>query len=303
MGVEDGGRHGWRTWVALAVSGFALAACASADKLTNSADFTASMPSNESVAADEPIPRGSGVFRIGRPYVVGGRLYVPEENQRYREEGLASWYGPAFHGRFTANGEIFDRTSISAAHPTLPMPSYVRVTNLDNRRSMVVRVNDRGPFHANRVIDLSERAAYLLGFQQTGTARVRVEYLGRAPLEGSNDRQLIATLREGSPAPPPSPVMVASASPFIPGLTGSDPALGAAPLPPERPFDLGQPIYQSPPPASPSPRAAVPRSANAAVDTSLLAWSDSASSVSPLAGYASVDHVSGWAPILGRGLY
>jgi rare lipoprotein A len=159
---------------------------------------------------------------------------VPEENGRYRGEGLASWYGEEFHGRLTANGEIFDMESISAAHPTLPMPSYVRVTNLANRKSLIVRVNDRGPYHANREIDVSVRAAQLLGFHRNGTARVRVEYVGRAPLEGSDDRRLEATLRDGAPAPAPSTVMVASARPFLPRAADT-------PLPAERPFDLGQP--------------------------------------------------------------
>ncbi len=112
--------------------------------------------------------------------------------------GLASWYGDDFHGRQTANGEVFDMTSISAAHPTLPMPSYARVTNLANGKSLIVRVNDRGPFHANRVMDVSYRAAKLLEFERSGTARVRVEYVGRASLDGSDDRQLMATLRTGA---------------------------------------------------------------------------------------------------------
>ena len=99
--------------------------------------------------------------------------------------------------------------SITAAHPTLPMPSYVRVTNLSNKSSLIVRVNDRGPFHGNRVIDLSHKTAELLGFKSNGVARVRVEYIGRAALEGSDDRRLVATLRHGEPAP--APILVASA--------------------------------------------------------------------------------------------
>ena len=146
------------------------------------------------VNAGDPVPKGGGTYRVGKPYVVAGRTYVPEENINYRAEGIASWYGDDFHGRLTANGEVFDMHSISAAHPTLPMPSYVRVTNLANQKSIIVRVNDRGPYAANRVIDLSVRAAKLLGFHDKGLGRVRVEYVGRAPLEGSDDRQLVATL-------------------------------------------------------------------------------------------------------------
>ncbi len=114
----------------------------------------------------EPVPKGGGTYRVGKPYQVAGRTYVPEENTNYDAEGMASWYGDEFHGRLTANGEVFDMNSISAAHPTLPIPSYVRVTNLRNQKSLIVRVNDRGPFHENRVIDVSVRAAKLLGFHR-----------------------------------------------------------------------------------------------------------------------------------------
>ncbi|TCK28408.1 rare lipoprotein A [Ancylobacter aquaticus] len=188
------------------------------------------------VAAGQPVPKGGGTYRVGKPYVVAGKTYVPTEpTKKYRTEGLASWYGDDFHGRLTANGEVFDMHSIAAAHPTLPMPSYVRVTNLSNNRSMVVRVNDRGPFHGNRVIDVSHRAADMLGFKSNGTARVRVDYIGKAPLEGSDDIQLASTLRmNGKPAEAPA-VMVASAG-SLRGLTAAN-----VPLPPSRPFDLGGP--------------------------------------------------------------
>lgn len=164
----------------------------------------------------EEIPKGNGRYHVGKPYVIAGITYVPEENPNYRAEGMASWYGDAFHGRLTSNGEVFDMRSITAAHPTLPLPSYVRVTNLSNRKSLIVRVNDRGPFHANRVIDVSSRAADLLGFRSRGVARVRVEYVGRANLQGSDDMQLAATLRhDGAPAPSPNQVRVAQQRPFI----------------------------------------------------------------------------------------
>jgi rare lipoprotein A len=149
------------------------------------------------VEPGQPVPKGGGVYRVGKPYVIAGRTYVPEENVNYSEIGLASWYGDDFHGRYTANGEVFDMNSISAAHPTLPMPSYVRVTNLRNHKSIVVRVNDRGPYANNRIIDLSVRTAKLLGFYGHGLAKVKVEYVGRAPLAGSDDRKLVATLRDG----------------------------------------------------------------------------------------------------------
>ena len=194
-----------------------LANCASSNKFASRVDPKYGVSSSPRVVAlGDPVPKGGGTYRVGKPYTVGGRIYVPEEDVNYREEGLASWYGDDFHGRLTANGEVFDMASLTAAHPTLPMPCYARVTNLSNGKSLIVRVNDRGPYHGNRVIDVSNRAAELLEFKGNGVARVRVEYVGRAPLEGSDDRQLMATLRTGVPAPSPSLVRVASARPFVP---------------------------------------------------------------------------------------
>lgn len=195
------------------------------------------------VGPGEPVPKGGGTYRVGKPYTVAGRVYVPQENANYRAEGLASWYGDDFHGRLTANGEVFDMASLSAAHPTLPIPSYARITNLSNGRSLVVRVNDRGPYHGNRLIDVSNKAAELLEFKHKGTARVRVEYVGRAPLEGSDDRQLLATLRTNEPAPAPSTVRIASARPFVPDMQGGGVASrairGDVPMPEGRPYSLG----------------------------------------------------------------
>ena len=123
-----------------------------------------------------------GIYKVGKPYKIAGEWYYPRENTKYDNIGIASWYGPKFQGRRTANGEIFDMNLLTAAHPTLPMPVMVQVTNLENGRSMKLRVNDRGPFKKNREIDLSRRAAEILGFKDKGTARVRVRYLHRAPL-------------------------------------------------------------------------------------------------------------------------
>ena len=120
----------------------------------------------------------------------------------YTVVGMASWYGAAFHGRRTANGEVYDMGSITAAHPTMPLPSYARVTNLDNGYSVIVRVNDRGPYHGGRVMDVSSRAADVLGFKGAGTAKIKVDYVGRAPMEGSDDNTLLASLRtDGSRRP------------------------------------------------------------------------------------------------------
>jgi rare lipoprotein A len=191
------------------------------------------------VGLGEPVPKGGGTYRVGKPYMVGGKMYVPEEDVNYRAEGLASWYGDDFHGRLTANGEVFDMASLTAAHPTLPIPSYARVTNLTNGKSLIVRVNDRGPYHGNRLIDVSNKAAELLDFKSVGIAKVRVEYVARAPLEGSDDRQLVATLRTGEPAPSPSLVRVASARSFVPDMQGGRPVTRDVPLPEGRPYSLG----------------------------------------------------------------
>src|SRR4051794_8836600 len=155
-----------------------LASCASSGKFASRVDPKYGVSSSPRVVEyGEPVPKGGGTYRVGKPYAVAGQTYVPEDDRNYVSEGLASWYGDDFHGRRTANGEVYDMDSLSAAHPTLPMPSYVRVTNLHNNKSIIVRVNDRGPYHRNRVIDVSRKAAHLLGFRGNGVARVRVEYV------------------------------------------------------------------------------------------------------------------------------
>ncbi|HEY8267822.1 MAG TPA: septal ring lytic transglycosylase RlpA family protein [Xanthobacteraceae bacterium] len=229
------------TFAAIAV--LAVAGCGSSDKFARRVDPIYGVPSSPRVVdLGDPVPKGGGVYRIGKPYVVAGRTYTPEHDPSYRAEGFASWYGDDFHGRRTANGEVFDQHAISAAHPTLPLPSYVRVTNLANRRSIIVRVNDRGPYAKDRVIDVSSKTSELLGFRPFGVARVRVEYVGPAATTGSDDRVLMATLRhDGQPAPAPSSVMVASTRPFVPQaaapLVGA--RVAAVPAPPQRPYEFG----------------------------------------------------------------
>ncbi|MEE2662147.1 MAG: septal ring lytic transglycosylase RlpA family protein [Pseudomonadota bacterium] len=125
----------------------------------------------------ETLPKTRGIYKIGQPYRIENTWYYPAENFNYVETGIASWYGPKFHGKKTANGEIYDMNMLTAAHRTLPMPCLVRVLNLQNGRSLMLRVNDRGPFARGRIIDVSRRAAQLLGFHRAGTARVRVEII------------------------------------------------------------------------------------------------------------------------------
>ena len=133
-------------------------------------------------AAAPPSP--PGVYKLGSPYQIQGRWYYPEYDPNYDRVGVASWYGEPFHGRRTANGEVFDRDMVTAAHPTLPLPSLVRVVNLQNRRELVVRVNDRGPFVDDRLIDLSQEAARQLGFEGQGLAPVRVQFVSLADAQG-----------------------------------------------------------------------------------------------------------------------
>ncbi len=217
-------------------------------------------PASPRVVDDgEPVPRGGGQYLVGHPYTIAGRTYYPSENTHYAAVGMASWYGDAFHGRRTANGEVYDMRSLSAAHPTMPLPSYARVTNLGNGYSMIVRVNDRGPYSPGRIMDVSSRVADMLDFKSAGTAKVKVEYVGPAPLAGADDETLVASLRtDGKPATlegsPANPTMVAEAEPPQPRpavaerpredgppfVAAASPKLMKAPPPPTRPFDLGE---------------------------------------------------------------
>jgi rare lipoprotein A len=153
--------------------------------------------------------KSSGRYKVGEPYQIKGVWYYPAADFNYDETGIASWYGPGFHGKTTANGERYDQEALTAAHRTLPMPSVVRVTNLENGRSIMVRVNDRGPFANGRIIDMSSRGAELLGFRRQGTAKVRVEIME------TESRQLAAIARsEPRPAserPKAAPVAVVTA--------------------------------------------------------------------------------------------
>jgi rare lipoprotein A len=165
------------------------------------------------------VPDGGGRYMVGEPYRVAGKTYIPQDDpDGYTATGLASWYGSRFHGRRTANGEVYDMRDLSAAHPTLPLPSYARVTNLANGRSVVVRVNDRGPFTHGRIIDVSSQAASMLDFRRAGVAKVRVDYLGPARLDGKDDAMLMASYRGPGAVPAPA-TMVAANSHVVPKPT------------------------------------------------------------------------------------
>jgi rare lipoprotein A len=301
MGRAGGGHVGRSARIGAAVLGcMALANCSTGKVFTEKY-------SQLITGEGQPVPKGGGGYKVGQPYTINGQTYYPSDNPSYKAEGIASWYGPDFHGRLTANGEVFDMRGISAAHPTMPIPSYARVTNLDNGRSIIVRVNDRGPYARNRIIDVSIGAANALGFYGDGLARVRVEYVGRAPLEGSDDRVLLATLREGKPAQMPSQLMVASAAPFVPSFADAD---GATPIPPERPFGLGgapdrvaaKPATVDVAAAAPAPERSVVKLAAARTQKVDL---DSATRADarPVATYAPVQNDGVLGLMSGRGLY
>lgn len=213
----------------------AVAGCSSGpgEKKVKFSSAKYGVPASPKVVAEgKPVPKGGGRAVVGKPYKVAGKWYKPKRDPNYEKVGYASWYGPTFHGRMTANGEIFDRGALTAAHTTLPLPSYARVTNLENGRSVTVRVNDRGPFHGNREIDLSERVATMLDYKHKGIAKVKVEYVGPARLDGRDEEFLLASYSgPGSTLPGGTlpGTLLAQASP---------PAsiLGPAPVPQTRPY-------------------------------------------------------------------
>ena len=201
------------TFLAFAATATLLAACASDTKQVASHHSREYFSEKEYGVKASPrvsykqsrLPRGGGREQVGDPYEVKGKWYYPKDYKHYSAVGAASWYGDAFHGRLTANGEIYDQTNLTAAHPTLPLPCYARVTNLLNGSSVIVRVNDRGPYAPGRIIDLSRRAAQLLDYSRTGVAKVKVDYIGKAPLEGNDEPFLLASYRPGDGERSPLP--------------------------------------------------------------------------------------------------
>jgi rare lipoprotein A len=184
----------------LLVVGLALSGCSSKSERHGALDPFAGKGSPY-YKGSGPIPFGGGRYQLGEPYQVAGRWFTPKEEPGYDKQGTASWYGEAFHRRMTSNGEWFDMNQLTAAHATLPLPSYVKVTNLENGKEVIVRVNDRGPFVGTRIIDLSKRSAQALGYKSQGTAPVRVQYIGPAPLndKGSHLLAMNRELENGTP--------------------------------------------------------------------------------------------------------
>jgi rare lipoprotein A len=218
--------------ITVLAAGASLAACASVSpRYASRPDGPGARP-----------PPSAGGYKVGKPYQVAGVWYTPREQPNYDEIGIGSWYGDAFHMKATANGEIFDMHTASAAHTTLPLPSIVEVTNLENGRRIQVRVNDRGPFVDDRIIDLSREAARQLGYDRKGLAKVRVRYVGPAPLLGREagvryasanpavpDDGTLIEIAAGLPARP-EPVTAAALAPIATAPAAAAAAPAAPPV-------------------------------------------------------------------------
>lgn len=249
------GKIVYRTFV-LSFVAIAISACGSSPgryssnaDINNKTKFSVKefgVKTSPRVTTSRKVRRGGGRAQIGKPYKIRGKWYRPREQKGYNKVGMASWYGPNFHGRLTANGEIYDQYALSAAHPTFPLPSYARVTNLANGNSVIVRVNDRGPYSRGRIIDLSAKAAGLLDYKGKGVTKVRVQYIGKARLDARDQRYLVASYKPGpryqrgrTPAGFVPGVMLAEARP--PSRDVPLPVLTFAklPLPRDRPVYTG----------------------------------------------------------------
>jgi peptidoglycan lytic transglycosylase len=274
-----------------------------------------------------PEGRGIGAYRVGSPYEIKGVWYYPAVDYNYDRTGVASWYGEEFEGRLTANGEIFDLNGLTAAHTTLPMPSIVQVTNLENGRSLQLRVNDRGPFVDGRLIDVSRRAAQLLGFENQGTTRVRVtvlkdESIAAAEEAMRNSGQVFVAQASGAEAATQSArrssaptYRVASAAPAARPLTPapvrrtyeprrSPPAqiaIASVEPPPERRQEPRPQIAMAPvepPPTQPLPEPPTMRTASAArYRFSLISSAEAAELLAPRAPVRKREHVAASAPV------
>lgn len=250
--MDRGQRVRFGRWALILMAGASLAACST---------VTPKYAVRGGVQGSSVRPPSNGKNGTMAPYQVGGIWYVPHEQPHYDETGTASWYGDAFQLKATANGEIFDMNQFSAAHTTLPLPSMVEVTNLDNGRKLVVRVNDRGPFVDGRLIDLSHAAARELGYDRAGIAHVRVRYVGPAPLAGPD-----AGVRYAQAALPPAAIPVAVAAATASGRRPADEEIFAdaaqdapPPKPLVKPAEAVTMVALAPlPPARPAVEASAP---------------------------------------------
>lgn len=264
-------------WFALSLMCATITACGTTQKVATKrqhgkeyfSEKEYGVKASPRVVNNGPVPKGGGRFMVGNPYQVKGKWYYPKEDFGYNKIGIASWYGSAFHGRLTANGEVYDQQSLTAAHPTFPLPSYARVTNVETGSSIIVRVNDRGPYHPGRIIDLSNKTAQMLDLQHSGTGDVRVQYVGRARMDGHDDPYLMASyIPKGSRLPSINPggqiasgVMVASAGRMTADQLPDSDSYTPTPTRATR----GQRSFESTPAIAPIPRQS-PYSATAFAD-------------------------------------
>jgi rare lipoprotein A len=208
-----------RAWCLLIITALFLAGCSSSPNKKPTSRYSVEHDYGPDEEVDvshvkDAVPRVEPLSRGGNksPYRVLGRTYhVMNESSGYKERGGASWYGKKFHGHLTSNGEVYDMYGMSAAHKSLPLPTYVRVTNLANGKQVVVRVNDRGPFHSGRIIDLSYAAASKLGMLKHGTARVEVEAINPRTWQSPESNTTVVTAQPASPAVGAVPVSTTSA--------------------------------------------------------------------------------------------
>jgi rare lipoprotein A len=229
FGVDGLVSRFWRAAALLLCVAPVLAACATNTSGVKRAAFTSKeygVAVSPRVTTAKYPPHGGGRYLASKPYVVKGKTYKPVEGPGYVERGKASWYGQDFHGRRTANGEIFGAYYLTAASPVLPVPSYARVTNLENGRSLLVRINDRGPYMSGRIVDLSYEAAKVLGYLENGSAEVEVRYVGPAPLNGDDSRMLMASIDRPSVVEEQGETRIALADTRSDGPTSRDPLSG-----------------------------------------------------------------------------
>jgi rare lipoprotein A len=231
---ENGRRAPAAAFAAAIAGALLLAGCSAGTKVVRGKEYFSEKEygvkaSPRVVQPGQPVPKGGGRYVTGKPYKVKDQWFHPDD-PKHVEVGMASWYGSAFHGRLTANGEVYDVGGLTAAHPTMPLPSYARVTNMRNGRSMIVRVNDRGPFLHGRIMDLSQRVAEMLDTKRHGVAKLKVQYVGPAPLDGLDEKMLLASYDPHGG----SRTMIASARPPAP-KPGLVMASYRPPPPPSRP--------------------------------------------------------------------
>jgi rare lipoprotein A len=233
-----------------------LAGCAGHPPGPRAVDNTGAPPPASEV-------QGLGTYKVGNPYQIAGVWYRPAEDFAYDEAGIASWYGEDFHGKYTANGEIYDLNAMTAAHRTLPMPTIVQVTNLDNGRTVELRVNDRGPFARGRIIDVSRRAAQLLGFENQGTAKVRVRIMVPETIQAVALARHNGSDQKLADAPHAAPRDAVLAEALQPGshVAAAEPSANSAAPPPTQTALLAAPPSTMPAPPSPAAVSSVPLAA------------------------------------------